>query len=315
MPLDPVGQQHAVVRIVFLEEHGKQASGAIAMLPSGGAPHRVVSGRGPQPAVRVIEEKLEAGAGTFGAAAAEFIFRVPEHEHQHVVDILGHIKVGFDTRIVSPQGLDAGPRTAIAIIGIAGFRPATHVQVAIDGFVVFRRSAKVVGLEVGIPPFAQMIDAPVGSIVIEMDPPAVRIQRAHIQQDGIGEGIGKIEAAVHHVMGATAEFQRIERFHGGEAAGMIGKERVVQPACSKALPEVYPEALLREIRVIAAETLHPAVFLKSAARGTSGLDQLQRSRDIQSVRDAQGSDHGEARQVIQGRDHLRSVGGIIGDGG
>ena len=68
-----------------------------------------------------------------------------------------------------------------------------------------------------VPPFAQMVQAPVGAVEVKMNKASVRIQLAHVQQRVIGEDVGQVKAALRHVMGSAAEFELIEFIDRSEA--------------------------------------------------------------------------------------------------
>ena len=133
--VDAVAEQRHVIRVPFGEEHAEDAPGAVARQSPGLSHGRPVATVAREP-VGVVEQELEAAPGLHRSDTAVLVLRVPEHEHEHVVDVVFHVEVRLHGFVVVPQGLDPRPGRAIAIVGDAGVGPSPDVPVAVDGLVV-----------------------------------------------------------------------------------------------------------------------------------------------------------------------------------
>ena len=226
---------------------------------------------------------------------------MPEHEQQHEVDVVGHVEVRADFLVVAAERLDACPRRAVAVVRVAGIGPAADVPVAVDRLIVGLVAAEVVGLHVGVPAFAQVVHAPVRPVDVQVHEPAVRIDVTHLQHRVVGEPVGHIKAALHHVVRTGPQVELVELPHRLDAVVVPLKKRIAQLAHAVFAPEIDAKVFLGKICPRTDEVPDPGIHLKAGgltARLTPG-NVFQRPKRLRHTVDrrAGGDDHG--RQTHQ----------------
>ena len=185
--------------------------------------------------------------------AAVFRLRLAKHVHQHVVDVVRHVEVRTDFLVTAAQRLDPFPSQAVAVVRVAWIGPAADVPVAVDWLVIRLRATEIVGQHVGIPAFAQVVHSPIVTVQIEVHKPAVRVEVAHLQHRVVGQTVGHVKAALHHVVRPGAQVELIELPYWLNAVVEAVEQRITQLAHAVFFAEINPEVFLVKIRPRAAE--------------------------------------------------------------
>jgi hypothetical protein len=202
--------------------------------------------------------------------AAVFRLRLAKHVHQHVVDVVRHVEVRTDFLVTAAQRLDPFPSqakpsqakpsqakpsqaVAVAVVRVAWIGPAADVPVAVDWLVIRLRATEIVGQHVGIPAFAQVVHSPIVTVQIEVHKPAVRVEVAHLQHRVVGQTVGHVKAALHHVVRPGAQVELIELPYWLNAVVEALEQRITQLAHAVFFAEINPEVFLVKIRPRAAE--------------------------------------------------------------
>ena len=139
-----------------------------------------------------------------------------------------NVEVRADRLEVAAQRLDPLPGGAVPIERSARIGPASHVPIAVDRLVVLFLPAEILGQHVSAPALPQMVLAPVDSIEIEVNKPAMGVQVAHVEHRVIGEPVRHIEPALVHVVRAGAQLDMIEDLHRRDAVAVPVKERIAK---------------------------------------------------------------------------------------
>ncbi len=309
--VDAIGQQHAILRVPLLVQHAEDAAGTVAVLAARRAAHRAVAGTCAQPAVRVVQVELEAAPLPDRPDAAVFRLRLAEHVQQHVVDVVRDIEVRTNPLVTAAQRLDPFPSQAVAVVRVAGIGPAADVPVAVDRLVIRLRATEIVGQHVGVPALAEVVHPPVVAVQIEVHKPAVRVEVAHLQHRVVGETVGHVKAALHHVVRPGAQIELIELPYWLNAVVEAVEQRITQLAHAVFFAEINPEVFLVEIRPRAAEVTDAGVHLESlrAVR----RDELQRPERLRGAVDPPTGRDDHRRQAQQRVAHLRPVRPVLGD--
>ena len=118
-----------------------------------------------------------------------------------------------------------------------------------------------------------MVLPPIGSVQVQMNKPAVRVQIAHGEHGVIGKSIGHIKTALVHVVRSGAQLDMVKNLDRRNTTAVTIEEGITQLGITVFGPEIDAEVLLVEVGERATVIPAPRVLLETFL--PIGVDQFK----------------------------------------